>query len=293
MSGVVQMPSSPNGVRPQRELSEREFTLFRNLVHERTGIALGPAKRLLLQSRLGTRLRALGLRSFTEYYRLLMREGDAGEEMARLVNAVTTNRTEFFREAHHFAYLTETWAPARVTGDVGATRLRVWSAGCSSGEEAYSIAITLLDAFSREVDLKILASDIDTDMIERGETGIYAMPDVAALPRATLTRYFLRGTGKHEGEVRVRPELRARVVFRRINLLDAEWPIRTQFDVIFCRNVLIYFDRPTQQRVLEGLESYLAPGALLVLGHAESLHGLLDGFTHLGSTIYRREKETA
>jgi len=293
MPGVVQMPPWPNGVRPQRELSEREFTLFRNLVHERTGIALGPAKRLLLQSRLGTRLRALGLRSFTEYYRLLMREGDQGEEMARLVNAVTTNRTEFFREAHHFAYLTETWAPARVTGDVGSTRLRVWSAGCSSGEEAYSIAITLLDTFSREVDLKILASDIDTDMIERGETGIYAMPDVAALPRATLTRYFLRGTGKHEGEVRVRPELRARVVFRRINLLDAEWPIRTQFDVIFCRNVLIYFDRPTQQRVLERLESYLAPGALLVLGHAESLHGLLDGFAHLGSTIYRREEETA
>ena len=288
-------PADPPTAPTERELTDLEFGILSALVASHTGIALGSDKRALLQARLGRRLRALGLSTFMEYYRILKDQGADGPELVRFVNAVTTNKTEFFREAHHFDHLREHVAPAlEAAAAEGAERVvRVWSAGCSSGEEPYSIAITLADALpsAEGWDVRILASDIDTDVLERARVGTYTLEEVAAVPRTALHRYFLRGVGNNDGLARVRPELRRRVAFRRINLLDDAWPIRTAFDVVFCRNVLIYFDRPTQTRVLERLLRFVKDDGLLVLGHAEGVHALVSGLRHAGNTMYRKESD--
>ncbi len=278
-------------------ITDREFEVFRELIYTHTGISLGPNKRPLLRSRLGKRLRALGLTTFTEYHRFLTERDPRGEELARFINAITTNKTDFFREAHHFTYLAEQWVPAlraRAARD-GGRSARIWSAACSSGEEPYTIALTLLGALGSTLgwDLRILASDIDTDMLDRAAAGIYSMDQTATIPRPLLARYFLRGTGTKAGFVSVRRELRNLITFRRLNLLDDPWPIRTRFDVIFCRNTLIYFDRPTQQRTLERFMGLLKEDGLLFLGHSESIHGLVTGLKHLGNTIYQLGRQSA
>ena len=280
-----------------RELSDREFESFRALVAAHTGIALGPHKRVLLQARLAKRLRALGLTTFTEYHRVLVEQDPAGEEIVRFVNAVTTNKTDFYREPHHFAYLAERWAPeARDRAPGGDPRVvRIWSAGCSTGEEPYTVAMTLADTLANSTgwNVRILASDVDTDVLEHAAAGIYSVDDVRSIPRATLARHFLRGTGTSTGLVRLRPALRSLVTFRRINLLGPRWPIGARFDVIFCRNVLIYFDRPTQHRVLDRLAGFLTEGGALVLGHSEAIHGMVSGLRHAGNTIYHKEIDHA
>lgn len=277
-------------------LTDREYQRLRDLVYAHTGIALGPQKRCLLQARLGRRLRALGLASWGAYCAHLESAEGARGELGHFINAVTTNKTDFFREVHHFRYLAEQWAPGvRARAErAGDRTLRLWSAACSSGEEPYTIAMTVRDALGPAApgfDLKILASDIDTEVLERAQAGVYSLEQVAPVPRAMLARYFLKGTGANAGRVRVRPEIRALVAFRRINFLDETWPIRAGFDVVFCRNALIYFDRPTQQRILKRLTALLKDDGVLILGHSESLHGLLDGFRHLGNTIYQRAAE--
>jgi chemotaxis protein methyltransferase CheR len=289
------VPPDPSAVPAEHGLTEHEFELLSALVAANTGIALGPAKRALLQGRLGKRLRALGLTSFLDYYRVLTERDPDGEELVRFINAVTTNKTEFFREAHHFAYLRDRWVPAlRARVAEGAERVvRIWSAGCSSGEEPFSVAMTVVDALDGGWDLKILASDIDTDMLQRGEAATYSLEDVAAVPPPTLHRHFLRGTGAKNGLVQVRPSLRGLVIFRRINLLADAWPIRTRFDIILCRNVLIYFDPPTQARVLGRLLDFLKDDGLLILGHSEAVHGIVEGLRHVGTTIYQKEIDHA
>jgi chemotaxis protein methyltransferase CheR len=273
-------------------LTDREFEVFRGLVYTHTGITLNPHKRQLLQARLGRRLRVLGLTTFTEYHQFLTEQDPTGKELGCFVNAITTNKTDFFREAHHFRYLADEWMPAikiraARTGD---RSIRIWSAGCSSGEEPYTIAMTIREALGPAAgwDVRILASDLDTDVLARAEAGVYSAEQTAPVPSALLTRHFLRGRGESAGRVRVRPELRALITFRRINFMDARWPIRPRLDIIFCRNVLIYFDRPTQQRILERFLALLKEDGLLVLGHSESVHGLLNGVQHLGNTMYRR-----
>jgi chemotaxis protein methyltransferase CheR len=279
-------------------LSEGEFQRFRTLVHERTGIALGPHKRHLLRARLGRRLRVLGFSRFSEYYDYLMDPAAGGAaEMITFINAITTNKTDFFREPHHFEYLAGPWAQARrLAGDAsGRRRLRVWSAACSSGEEVYTLAMVLSEA--RLVppvwDTRILASDIATDVLAQAEDGVYPIERTVPVPRDLLRRYFLHREGPEGEEVRVRPELQQLVSTRRINLAEPGWPIRARFDVIFCRNALIYFDRATQKSILERLVSLLEPGGLLFLGHAESVFGLVDGLAHLGNTIYARASDLA
>ena len=276
-----------------RDLSDREFQIFRRLVATHSGIALGPHKRALLQARLGRRLRTLGLATFADYHRLLVEGDTQGEELVRFINAVTTNKTHFYREAHHFAYLAERWAPAVVgrASRGGERALRIWSAGCSTGEEAYTIAMTVADALplAGGWSVRILASDIDTEVLKRGAAGIYSIEAAGAIPPAALKRHFLRGTGTSRGLMRVRPALRSLVTFRRINLLEAPWPVGASFDVIFCRNVLIYFDRPTQQRVLERLGTCLNDDGVLVLGHSEGILGMMNGLRHVGHTIYHKE----
>jgi len=269
-------------------LSDREFDLLRRLVYARTGIALGPHKRHLLRARLGRRLRALGLSSFSDYYESLAAGG--AEEMERFVNAITSNKTDFFREPHHFEYLLTTWAAARrFEGErTGRRRVRIWSASCSSGEEVYTLAMTLAEArlLPPARDTRILASDIDTDMLAATAEALYPVERVAPVPDELAARYFLKS--RDADEVRVRPELRQLVTVRHINLVETPWPIRARFDVIFCRNTLIYFDRAMQTRILESLITFLAPGGLLFLGHAESVFGLAGGLAHLGDTIHQR-----
>ena len=292
----VSTRSSPVASVP-RDLSDREFETFRALVAAHTGIALGPNKRVFLQARLGKRLRALGLPTFTEYRRVLAEQDPHGEELIRFVNAVTTNRTTFYREAQHFAYLAEQWGPAALGTDTrGGPRVaRIWSAGCSTGEEPYTIAMALADALGATSawTLRILASDINTDALTHAAAGTYGLDDIGQIPRAVLTRHFLRGVGPNAGLVRLRPALRDLVTFRRINLLEERWPIQAPFDVIFCRNVLIYFNRPTQQRVLARLVGFLKIGGVLVLGHSEGVHGMVGGLRHVGNTIYHKEVDDA
>jgi chemotaxis protein methyltransferase CheR len=282
----------PPSLVPDVEVSDGEFALFRELVAAQTGMALNEHKRHLLRARLGKRLRTLGLASFAAYYDYLMQHDPAGQEMARFINAMTTNKTDFFREPHHFRYLQEQWLPARraLACRTGERTIRFWSAACSSGEEPYTLAMVLSEALQTEAgwDVKILASDLDTDILAQAEAGIYPMERTAVIPPPLLRRYFLRGVGAQAGFVRVHRRLRAMITFRRINFNDASWPIRGQFDGIFCRNVLIYFARDTQRRILERLLTFLKPDGVLFLGHSESIFGLVDGLHHLGNTIYSR-----
>jgi chemotaxis protein methyltransferase CheR len=272
---------------PELAITDKEFAGLRDLIHAHAGIALAPCKRYLVQARLARRLRELGLSTFADYHERLT--GDAsGAELTHFINAMTTNKTDFFREAHHFEHLSSKWLATRGPG--AARRLRFWSAACSTGEEPYTLAVTLLDALAGGAgwDVRILASDIDTEVLARAAEGVYSTEQVAPVPRPLLQRYFLRGTGSYAGTFRVGPAARGLVTFRRINFLDEPWPIRTRFDAIFCRNVLIYFDRPTQQRVLARLAACLVEDGLLFLGHSESAHGLVDGVRAVGPTIYQR-----
>jgi len=268
-------------------LTPGEYDRFRSLVREHTGIALGGDKQSLLEGRLSKRLRALGLASFAEYHHYLTLPANA-RELVFFADIVTTNKTDFFREAHHFEFLAQRWWPEHRAKDTH--KIRIWSAACSSGEEPYTIAFTLLDALgldARSWDFRILASDISTRVLERAQSGLYALDRVTTVPHELLRRHFLRGTGANEGFAQVRADIRAAITFRRINFMDAAWPIRTQFDVIFCRNALIYFDRPTQEAIVRKLLKHLSPGGYLVLGHSECIHGWFEELEHLGNTIYR------
>lgn len=271
-------------------LAPADFDVLRALAHRHAGIALGPQKRYLLQARLGRRVRMLGLESFAAYVRYLTGAGGA-RELEEFVNAITTNKTEFFREAHHFRYLTDTWAPAVRRGAVsGPRRVRVWSAACSTGEEPYTIAMVVADAVGAPPawDVRVLASDIDTDALARAERATYAVEQVAPVPPAFRARFFVKGDGGGAGRLAVREEIRRLVVFRRINFVDDPWPIRVPFDVIFCRNALIYFDRAGQLEIVRRLTAQLVPGGLLFLGHSESMLGVSGGLRHVGGTIYQK-----
>jgi chemotaxis protein methyltransferase CheR len=212
--------------------------------------------------------------------------------MGRFINAITTNKTAFFREPHHFRYLEEQWGPARraLAARTGDRTVRFWSAACSSGEEPYTLAMVLNESLRTEPgwDVKILASDLDTDILAQAEAGVFPVERTEAIPLPLLRRYFLRGVGTQAGFVKIHRELHEMITFRRINFNDPSWPIRSQFDGIFCRNVLIYFNRDTQRRILERLLIFLRPNGVLFLGHSESIFGLVDGLQHLGNTIYTR-----
>jgi chemotaxis protein methyltransferase CheR len=273
-------------------ISRDEFELFRALIRKETGISLGDSKRALIVARMANRLRELQLPTYSEYYHHLTKNDPSRDELRRMINCITTNKTSFFREPHHFDFLREQVLPEiqrRVAG--GAPRqIRIWSAACSTGEEAYSIAITLREALGYSFsnwDIRILASDIDTDVLSAGHQGMYPQDAAESVPPELRRRMFLRGVGKWDGFLQVRPELRAMVAFRRINFVDSSWPIHARFDVIFCRNVLIYFDRTMQQLLVTRLVERLAPGGYLFSGHSENLVWLTDVVTQVRSTVYR------
>ncbi|MGE0370258.1 MAG: protein-glutamate O-methyltransferase CheR [Gammaproteobacteria bacterium] len=272
----------------QRELvfTDTDFDFIRRLVAEKTGIALSEQKRELVYGRLAKRLRSLDLQSFAEYCSHV--EGNA-EELHELVNAITTNLTSFFREPYHFDYLRDTLLPALLRSNADSRRIRIWSAGCSTGEEPYSIAMVLRDALSSAQgwDAKILATDIDSNVLARAQQGVYAEERASGVPERFLRRSFRRGQADNAGMLKVCDEVRSLITFRQLNLMH-DWPMRGPFDVIFCRNVVIYFDKPTQRRLFDRYADLIADGGHLFIGHSESLFKVCDRFTLIGRTIYRK-----
>lgn len=261
------------------EFTSRDFERVRNLIYRRAGIALAESKQEMVYSRLARRLRATGLRSFQVYLDGLESRPDS-PEWESFTNALTTNLTSFFREAHHFPILAE--HVRRIGGPVN-----VWCAASSTGEEPYSIAITLHEALgAAAAQCQVIATDIDTNVLNTAANGIYPLERVEKLPPEQVRRFFLRGKGEHEGMVRVRPELRQMVTFRQLNLLGDDWPISGPFDAIFCRNVMIYFDKPTQGKILTRFAPLMKPDALLFAGHSENFLYVSDAFKLRGKTVY-------
>ena len=271
-------------------IAAAEYEFIRQLVYDLSRINLGPDKSELVSSRLRKRARALQLDGLEAYIELL-RSPAGEEEMTGLMDAISTNVTDFFREADHFEFLRSTALPDwDRSGTTGTDGFRVWSAACSSGEEPYTAAITLAEHFQQRPDRGwgIVASDISTRMLNRAEEGIYAHERVKLPSTDLLRRYFQKGSGQYEGYYRVRSELRQRITFRHLNLFEWPYPFKDKFNVIFCRNVMIYFDRPTQEQLVPRLREQLTPGGYLFVGHSESLIGIDHSLTCVRPSIYRR-----
>lgn len=271
------------------ELSDREFSLFRELISSKTGISLRDTKCPMLSSRLQRRLRYLNLTSFAAYYEFLLNQDQTGGERRELINCITTNKTSFFREPHHFNSLAELFQLS-IDSSPQPRPFSIWSAACSSGEEPYSMAMTLSEVLHKSRSnrtFSILATDIDTQVLEFGRAAIYTEPDIEPVPTPFRQRFFLRGSGSQLGRYRVKPTIRELIDFRQLNLIDPVWDVNARFDAIFCRNALIYFERQTQDQILRRLISYLKPRGYLMVGHSEQLHWLTDVLELVGTTTYR------
>lgn len=267
-------------------LTDADFRFIAKLVHDETGIVLAEHKRDMVYSRLSRRLRQLNMRTFEQYCNFL-KSGNSDDELLHLVNAITTNLTSFFREMHHFEHLErDVLVPLLASG---AKRIRIWSAGCSQGSESYSIAMVAATLLERHpgVDIKILATDIDTNMLARGRSGEYRMEDFKNIPQRFHKFVDVK---KREGEqgILMAPVLRNMITFNQLNLLDESWPMRGQFDIIFCRNVVIYFDKDTQKVLFERYAKQTKSHGWLYIGHSESLFNICDLYKLQGKTIYRK-----
>ncbi len=279
----------------QHAVSDAVFARYQAFVHREAGIWLAPVKKALLVGRLSRRLRELSLTSFAEYLDLV--QADEAERV-RMLDRITTNETHFFREPRHFELLEQRLFPRwREEADAGrrARRVRVWSAGCSTGEEPYSLAMCLLEAFPPESgwDLEILATDLSTRVLERAQAGIFSMERAPEIPASRLQAFMLRGTGRQEGFMKAGPELRRLIRFSRLNLNAPAYPALGRFDLVFCRNVLIYFDAAGKARVAARLLEHLAPDGHLFLGHAESLSGMALPARSVVPTVYVHEAPPA
>jgi chemotaxis protein methyltransferase CheR len=264
-----------------------DFEALRKLVKEITGINLSDQKRELVYGRLARRLRALHLRTFAEYRDLLASDG--GREIGELCNAITTNLTSFFREPHHFEYLREQVLQPMVAKRDGQRRVRIWSAGCSTGEEAYSLAMTVLESFPdlRTWDVKILATDLDSDVLAKAQRGVYLADRVRSIGAQRLGRFFVEKRGRDGISYEVAAELTALITFKQLNLMHP-LPMKGPLDAIFCRNVVIYFDKDTQRELFSRIATLQRPGDFLFLGHSESLFKVSESYTPIGKTVYRR-----
>jgi chemotaxis protein methyltransferase CheR len=287
---VVAPSASATHVAEAREypFSRRDFERVRELIYARAGISLNDSKQNMVYSRLSRRLRATGIGAFPEYLDRIETDARfAATEEQEFVNALTTNLTAFFREAHHFPILADF-----VAARAGGAPLRVWCAAAATGEEAFSIAMTLLEALGSSPNARVLATDIDTNVLAQGQRGVYRLDAARACGEGRLRRFFLRGTGTNEGLARVRPEVERLVEFAQLNLLEPEWDALRGFapslDVVFIRNVMIYFDKPTQRRILERIAGVLCKGGLLFVGHSENFTDSRTWFALRGKTVYER-----
>jgi len=286
------MPASADTIKPALGVSpgERDLYVFpftsddfhriRSLIYRAAGISLAPSKKDLVYSRLARRLRVRQIDSFSAYIHQL-ESGDL-QEREEFINALTTNMTSFFREPHHFPILARHLGTVPQSGPI-----RIWTCASSSGEEPYSIAMTAVEQFnSFNAPVRILATDIDTNVLEKARRGVYPLDQLKKLSPEQLKRFFLKGEGRNQGFARVKPELQQLISFRRFNLLDECWGIREKFDVIFCRNVMIYFDKNTQYEILKKMRPCLHAHGLFFAGHSESFHHAADLFKVCGKTVY-------
>lgn len=264
--------------------TQRDFEEIRSRLYSHAGIALSDYKKDMAYNRLVRRIRELGLGGFSDYF-VYLEETPA--EFGQFINALTTNLTSFFRENHHFEYLKNTVFPD--LQKTGKRKVRIWSAGCSMGEEPYSIAITCREAVKElsQWDIKILATDIDSKVLQTASNGVYGLERIENIPKEYKPRYFRKGKGEHIGQVKVRSELRDMITFKELNLMK-NWPMQGPLDVIFCRNVMIYFDKETQLKLLNRMAELLKPDGLLFVGHSESPFRLTNRFKLIGQTIYQR-----
>lgn len=260
--------------------TQTDFERIRELIYKHAGISLSSSKQNMVYSRLARRLRANGLNSFNEYLNFLERGNS--EEWEAFTNALTTNLTAFFREQHHFPILEK-----HVEQRKNQKKIQLWCSASSTGEEPYSMAMAMVQAFKTLTPpVHILATDLDTNVLAKAQLGIYSLDKLEKIPKEKLRQFFLKGKGHHAGSARVRPELRNMITFRQLNLLDESWPIRGPFDAIFCRNVMIYFDKPTQYQILKKFVPLLAPDGLLFAGHSESFQHAIDLFKLREKTVY-------
>jgi chemotaxis protein methyltransferase CheR len=268
------------------QISDQDFALYQALVNREAGIWLSPIKKALLVGRLARRLRELGVTSYADYYERVTSDP---AERTRMVDAICTNETHFFREPRHWEYLAGTVYPAwqeQATNGKRERRVRVWSAACSSGEEPYSIAMSLLTAFPSGWSLEVLATDLSTKILDRARAATWPLAKSAEIPEPYLKAFMLKGFGTYEGTMRAGPEIRSIIQFKQLNLNGEDWPPAQSFDLVFCRNVLIYFDRVTKEKVVSRLLDRLVPTGHLFLGHAESLGGFTDRVRSVIPTVY-------
>lgn len=275
------MVNVPDIARREFQYSDADFEKIKLIIYRKAGINLSDSKKQLVYSRLARRLRVLNLPDFSSYLHML--ENNLAEQ-EEFINALTTNLTAFFREPHHFSILAD-FARSR---PMTTKKLRVWCAASSTGEEPYSIAMTLADAFGGfDAPVEIIASDIDSNVLREAEHGVYSIDRLDAISPAKKKQFFLRGKGANLGKVRVVDELRRMISFKKINLLDSQWPLDGKFDVIFCRNVMIYFDKPTQIKLLERMTRLLDCDGLYIAGHSESFSQASDLVRLVGKTTYK------
>ena len=275
---------APNTV----ELSDKQFSAIAQLVYKMAGINLTSGKKQLVRARLNSRLRELKLPDFDSYINHIQSDG-SGNELVLMLDSISTNLTSFFREGHHFAYLRQEILPQIAAAAKGERRVRIWSAGCSSGEEPYSIAISLSEAIQNGLgwDLKILATDLSTRVLAKAATGIYANQQVDGIPRNILMRHFGKVTIDGVPAWQIKPTLRKMITFGRVNLME-RWPMQGPFDVIFCRNVMIYFNKQTQNVLINRYYDLLRPGGVMFIGHSESLAGTSHKYKYVKPTIYQK-----
>jgi len=267
------------------ELEDAEFDTFKQLIYDETGIKLTELKKALVRARLTKRIRKLGLDSFKDYNEYLKNNYDA--EKFDFINSITTNKTDFFREPRHFDYIKNVVLPE--LDNMKLKKIRIWSSACSSGEEPYTIGISLLEYYENKrnkPEIKILATDIDTNVLEKAKIGIYTFEQVKGIDSPLLKKYFQKGKGENEGLFRIKDSLKNIIYFRRLNLQDETYPMKGHFDIIFCRNVIIYFDKETQSRMFKRFSKYIADNGYLFIGHSENITRICDDFYLKGNTIY-------
>jgi chemotaxis protein methyltransferase CheR len=275
-------------------MSERDFNRLSEFIHASCGIKITPAKKVMLESRLSKRLKNLCIHTFGDYCEYLFSPRGMQDELVHMLDMVTTNKTDFFREPAHFSYLVEKAVPEliKLRGAGSAGMLGVWSAGCSTGEEPYTIAMVLNDLNDKYPDFRymVLATDISTKVLDIAKLGIYSEDKVAPVPDILKRRYVMRGKDSRQGMIRIVPALRERVKFRRLNFMEGDFGMSERVDIIFCRNVIIYFDRITQEKLLKRFCGHLVPGGYVFMGHSETLQGMDLPLVPVAPTVYRKNR---
>jgi len=269
------------------DFNDNDFIKVQKIVYDFAGIDLNDSKKNLVYNRLAKRIRHLGQASFKQYLSYVEKQGES--EFIHLINAITTNLTFFFRENHHFEYLANTVIPTLLEKNASTKKIRIWSAGCSTGEEPYSLAIILKETVPAGWDAKVIATDLDSNVVNTGKTGVYKVDRLKGISEERKSRWFQKGTGSKSGYVRTKDELQRTIEFGQLNLMD-DWPLKDSIDVIFCRNVVIYFDKPTQTKLFNRYADKLPQDGHLFVGHSESLYKVCDRFDLLGQTIYQKIK---